>query len=67
MEKCLENYTLEELKELLPQIPYYKIEIVYEYWHKPRGINAEIFSLKHNISTSTLYRYIKDIKKTIEK
>lgn len=67
MNKCYENYTLEELKELLPQIPYYKIEIAYDYWHKPRSINSEIFAVNHNISIATLYRCLKDIKKTIKK
>jgi len=62
MGKCFQNYTLEELKNLLPQIPYYKIEIVYEYWHKSRNTNAEIFAINHNISIATLYRYIKEIK-----
>ena len=66
MNKCFENYSLEELKELLPQIPYYKIEITYGYIHKPRNVKAEIFAINNNISVATLFRYIKETKDSIK-
>ena len=66
MNKCCENYTLEELKILLPHIPYYKIEIAYKYWHRSKNTNAEIFAINNNISAATLYRYVKDIKGSIK-
>lgn len=65
--KCINNYTEQELKDLLPFIPYEKIHIVYEFYHKPRTMNAYSFSTKHNISVSTLYRYINEIKELLDK
>ena len=63
--KCINNYTEDELKSLLPFVPYKKIHIVYEYYHKSRSIKVYDFANKHNISTSTLYRYLNEIKKLI--
>lgn len=65
--KCINNYTEDELKSLLPFVPYEKIYIVYEYYHKSRSIKVYDFANKHNISTSTLYRYLNEIKKLIYK
>lgn len=65
--KCINNYTEEELKQMLPQIPYEKIHIVYEYYHKPRNMNVYNFAKKHCIGTTTLYRYIHEIKLILNK
>ena len=63
MSKCIQNYTEDELRELLPNIPYDRIHIVYEYYHKSKLITAENFANKYFISKSTLFRYVKEIKK----
>ena len=65
MKKCIQNYTFEELKEVLPNIPYEKIKIVYEFYHRSKIITADSFARQHCISRSTLYRYIKDIEAII--
>ena len=62
MKKCIENCSEDELKELLPNIPYEKIHIVYEYCHRPRHITVAKFVRIHCIGTTTLYRYIDEVK-----
>ena len=66
MRKCLDNYTLEELLDLLPHTPKYKIEICYEYCKNKRKILVSNFAISKGISIATLYRYIKDVKKGLE-
>lgn len=66
MNKCLDNYTLNELKELLPHIPYYKIEICYDYCKNKRKVKVDNYARSKGISIATLYRYIRDIKKGLE-
>lgn len=61
MKKCLENYSEEELKDLLPQISYEIINIVYGYLHRGR-MPVERYCEKQSISKSTLYRYILIVK-----
>ena len=61
--KCIQNYTEEELKEMFPQFPYEKIHICYCYYHRSRTLTVQAFASKFNISTSTLYRYLKEFDK----
>lgn len=66
MTKCIENATEEELKELLPDIPYEIVEIVYGYYHRGR-MSVTAYTIKCSISSSTLYRYIKVVKTAYDK
>lgn len=63
MSKCIENYTLDELKNIMPNVPYDKIEIFYEYTHRKKNITAPIFANNHCISVATLHRYVRIVKK----
>lgn len=60
--KCIENYTLNEMKSLLEDVPYDKIEIVYGYLHRDKTYIVENYARSKNISLTTLYRYIKTVK-----
>ena len=66
MKKCLENYSEEELKDLLPQISYEIINIVYGYLHRGRT-TVDYYCNKRCISKSTLYRYISFVDKALDK
>lgn len=61
--KHLANYTLDEFKEMFKTIPYNIVEIVFDYYHRDKSYTVEAFARKKNISTATLYRYIKIVKK----
>ena len=65
--KCLENYTEDELIQLMPKIRKDVIHIVYGYLHRENKINAEIYAIQNNIGVATLYRYLKLVKDTYEK
>lgn len=58
--KCIENLTEEEMIKLFPNIKESIIKIVYEYLH--RDISAEDFAYKHNLSSQSIYKYVKKVK-----
>ena len=64
--KSIENYTLDELKESLPNIRFDIIEIAYGYWHKPHYLNAIGYARNNHIAVSTLYKYLKIVKDEME-
>ncbi len=66
MKKCIENYSEDELKNLLPHIPYETVEIVYGYMHRGR-MPVERYCEKQSISKSTLYRYIRIVETELNK
>ena len=65
--KCLENYTENELIQLMSSIRKDVIHIVYGYLHRENKINAEIYAIQNNIGVATLYRYLKLVRDTYEK
>ena len=61
--KLIENCTLDELKLLLQNdISYEIIEIVYDYFHRNKDYNIQVFANTKHISVATLYRYINKTK-----
>ena len=64
--KTIENYTLDELKEKLPNVRFDIIEIAYGYWHKPHYLNAVGYARNNHIAVSTLYKYLKIVKDEME-
>ena len=62
--KCLENYTEDELIQLMPKIRKDVMHIVYGYLHRENKINAEIYAIQNNIGVATLYRYLKLVRDT---
>ena len=65
--KCLENFTEDELIELMPNIRKDVIHIIYGYLHRKDKINAEIYAIQNNIGVATLYRYLKLVRESYEK
>ncbi len=63
--KCIENYTEEELIQMLPNISSYIVHIVYSYLHKPRSETAYGFARRNNISESLVYKYLKQVKDSL--
>jgi len=55
--KNISNYTLNEIKELLIDIPYDIVEIVYGYYHRNKTRTVEAYARSVGISVATLYRY----------
>lgn len=64
--KKIENLTLEEMKELFPDVEEDKLNIVYGYFHRPKTLTSYGYVLKCNISERTLFRYVKEIKNNYE-
>lgn len=60
--KRLEEYTEEELLRLFPNIKADTIHIVYGYLHKDKGITANEYAYKYNISEPLIYKYLKQVK-----
>lgn len=60
--KCIENLTLDEMIELMPNIKRDILGIVYGYLHKDRSITAFAYSNSINISEPLLYKYLKKVK-----
>ena len=60
--KCLENLTLDEMIELMPNIKKDILEIVYGYLHKDRSITAFAYSNSRHISEPLMYKYLKKVK-----
>lgn len=64
--KALENLTEDEMIELMPNIKYEIIHMVYGYLHRPKTLSASGYAYRNNISDATLYRYLKQIKDKYE-
>lgn len=64
--KCLENYTEEELIKLLPDISSYIIHIVYDYLHRSKSETAFAFARRFNISEPLVYKYLKQVKQAFK-
>ena len=64
--KPLETLTIEEMKKLMPKAKYDRLEIVYDFLHKPKELRLDIFLDNHYISKATLYRYLSEIKELYE-
>ena len=60
--KLLENCEEQELYNLLPNIKHSTIHIVYEYLHRPRGLDVDNFAYKYGYSASTIYKYLKRVR-----
>ena len=66
--KLIDNCSLQELKELLCEsVPYDIIELVYNYLHRNKIYTVQQFADCNNISTTSLYRKVKNIKSLYEK
>ena len=65
--KHIANLSLSEFKEMFEEIPYYIVEIVYDYYHRDRRYTIDIFANKHHVSVATLYRYIEKVRKAYER
>ena len=64
LNKCIENATLEELYSMMPDIPKYKIDLVYNYLHKKPYVSYSDYAYNNYIAEVTLYRYLKLVKET---
>ena len=64
--KALENLTLEEMYELMPNIKRDIIEIVYGYLHKDKSLNAYGYARSKNISEPLVYKYLRKVKDEYE-
>ena len=60
--KALENLTLKEMLELMPNIKTDIIEIVYGYLHKDKTLNAYGYARSKNISEPLVYKYLKKVR-----
>ena len=60
--KRLEELTEAELLRLLPNIKKDTIHIVYGYIHRNKGITANEYAYKYNISEALMYKYLKQVK-----
>lgn len=60
--KIIENCSLEELRNALPNIDKFKVDLTYNYLHKSKLLTANGFARHYNISESYLYKIIKEIK-----
>ena len=60
--KNIVNYTEKELQEKYEHVPYDKLHICYEYFHKSRLLSVDAFCRQHYIGKSTLYRYLNLLK-----
>lgn len=60
--KPLENMSIEEMKKIMPGIKYDRLEIVYNFLHKPKEMRLDLFLDKNYISKATLYRYISEVQ-----
>ena len=60
--KAIENLTLEELLNKLPNIKEDIIRIVYGYWHRERGVTLLEYVDSCHISQPLLYNYINKVK-----
>ena len=65
--KPLETLTIEEMKKLMPNVRYDRLEIVYQFIHKPKDMRMDIFLDKNFISKATLYRYVNEVQEEYEK
>ena len=61
-DKRLEELTEAELLRLLPNIKKDTIHIVYGYIHRNKGITANEYAYKYNISEALMYKYLKQVK-----
>lgn len=60
--KALENLTLKEMLELMPNIKTDIIKIVYGYLHKDKTLNAYGYARSKNISEPLVYKYLKKVR-----
>lgn len=60
--KRLENLSEDEMYNLFPNIKYSELKIVYEYLHRPKGLGAEEFAYKHDLSAVSIYKYVKKVR-----
>ena len=60
--KALENLTLTEMYELMPNIKRDIIKIVYGYLHKGKTLNAYGYARSQNISEPLVYKYLKKVR-----
>lgn len=60
--KAIENLTLQEMYDLFSNIRKDKLEIVYGYLHRDKGITACEYADSVLISEPLLYKYVKEIK-----
>ena len=60
--KPLEELSVEEMKRLMPSIKYDRLEIVYNFIHKSKGLRLDIFLDENYISKATLYRYLSEVQ-----
>lgn len=58
----LESLSIEEMKRLMPSVKYDRLEIVYNFLHKPKEMKLDIFLYKNYVSKATLYRYISEVQ-----
>lgn len=58
----LETLSIEEMKRLMPSIKYDRLEIVYNFIHKPKELRMDIFLDENYISKATLYRYLSEVQ-----
>ena len=60
--KRLEELTEAELLRFLPNVKKDTIHIVYGYIHRNKGITANEYAYKYNISEALMYKYLKQVK-----
>lgn len=64
LDKCIENATKEELYAMMPDIPRFKIDLIYKYFHRGLYETFADFAYNNYVAEATLYRYLKLIKET---
>ena len=61
--KDIHDISYDELKILIPDIKEDILKIVYGYFHKPDYLTYIGYAYNNHISESTLFRYVKKVKK----
>lgn len=62
----LENLGLQEICELLPNLKYSTIKLVYDYLHRDTEMTAIEFADNNNVSEQLIYKYLKQVKTAYE-
>ena len=63
--KHVSNYTKDEFKELLENLPWYMVDIMYGYYH--RETSVQLYAMSKNISVATLYRYKHKVERELKR
>ena len=59
------NYTKDEFRDMLKDLPWYMVDIMFGYYH--RETSVELYAMSKNISVATLYRYKHKVEREIRR